>query len=215
MEYIHVKNIENYQPSYKDGRRLIWVRWEIDCLGDHKIFQLTPAQRWLFLGLICLETRNQDEIPIDDDWLCGQIGYPKQHISKDLKMLQTLELVVTKCNEESKSLCPTDRQMLKQTEVKTESNVHFDFNLVWDKYPNKVGKKDAERHFKASMKTNEDFSSIQTALDNYCKSARVRKGYVMNGGRWFLNWQDWVNYKEPVTEKDKTDERDKLCFRKS
>lgn len=68
----------------------------------------------------------------------------------------------------------------------------FNFESVYSKYPNKVGRKAAEVHFMASVKTQEDFDDINKALDNYIKSERVAKGFVQNADTWFNNWKDWI-----------------------
>lgn len=99
MNYISVKNLDKYQPHYRDGRNNLWIRWDIKAIKDYKVFKLTPQQRWLFIGLICLACENENQIPYDIEWLCDSLKYPKSCISKDLNMLQTLELVVTNCNE--------------------------------------------------------------------------------------------------------------------
>jgi len=72
------------------------------------------------------------------------------------------------------------------------------FEEIWAKYPKRVGKKDAERHFNASVKTEKDWQDINTALKNYLESERVAKGFILNGSTFFNNWRDWVDYKEPV-----------------
>ena len=69
----------------------------------------------------------------------------------------------------------------------------FSFDEIYLKYPNTVGRKEALRHFKASVKTEKDFQDIQIALKNYLVSERVSKGFIMNASTWFNNWQDWVN----------------------
>lgn len=107
MEYIHIKNLEEYQPKYKDGRRLLWIRWDVDAISDYKITKLSPEQKWLFIGLICLEVKAKKEIPWDEKWLTEQLGFPKNHIHKHLLMLQTLELIVKVCNDNIESPSPT------------------------------------------------------------------------------------------------------------
>lgn len=103
---IHVKNLEKYQPTYTDGRRLIWIRWNCGAISDYKITRLTPQQRYLFIGLICLETIEGKPIPWDEKFLAGVLHYPKTPIHKDLLMLQECKLFVTECHKMS----PTDRQ---------------------------------------------------------------------------------------------------------
>lgn len=118
MDYISVKNLEKYQPHYKDGRSIIWVRWDIAALGDYKISKLTPAQRWLFLGLICVACRQKNKIPLDFEWISSEVRYQDKHISDDINLLQQLELVVvTKCDE-----------MLQTLKVDVPTNRHTDIH---------------------------------------------------------------------------------------
>lgn len=91
---------------------------------------------------------------------------------------------------------------------KGSSDLNFDFDIVWNKYPNKLGKKEAIRHFKATVETEEDFTNIKKALDNFIKSPKcLDPKFIPHGSTWFNNWQDWVDYVPPVTEKSKQDEQ--------
>lgn len=67
------------------------------------------------------------------------------------------------------------------------------FQSVWATYPNKDGRKEALRHFLATVKTEDDLARIRKALDSYLKSRPVANGFVKNGSTWFNNWQDWEN----------------------
>lgn len=72
----------------------------------------------------------------------------------------------------------------------------FIFDSIWDMYPRKLGKKEAERHFNASVKTEQDYKNIQIAVQNYveyCKDKEEK--YIQHGKTWFNNWKDWINYK--------------------
>lgn len=77
----------------------------------------------------------------------------------------------------------------------TKTYVH-EFERIWSKYPKRVGKKHALRHFLASVLTQDDVQNVEMALTNYLVSDRVRNGYIQNGSTWFNNWRDWVNYIE-------------------
>lgn len=73
------------------------------------------------------------------------------------------------------------------------------FEEVWDLLPTsmKVGKKNAYRHYTASVKTQDDYDNLKKALENYKNSRRFLQGFVQNGSTWFNNWQDWIDYHEP------------------
>ncbi|MDD5551490.1 MAG: hypothetical protein PHS34_09535 [Candidatus Omnitrophica bacterium] len=70
----------------------------------------------------------------------------------------------------------------------------FDFESLWKRYPKRLGKKEALRHFRATVKTDEDWQNINKALDNYLQSKNVKENtqFIQHGSTWFNNWQDWI-----------------------
>jgi len=94
---------------------------------------------------------------------------------------------------------PKEKEKDKEEVIDKEKGLlrEKQFNELWNKYPNKDGKTQAYKHFNTSVKTKEDWLSINTALTNYLKSERVNNGYIKNGSTWFNNWRDWVDYIEP------------------
>lgn len=88
---------------------------------------------------------------------------------------------------------------------KSISNFHFD--EIWGEYPNKLGKKSAERHFNSSVKNEQQWINIKKAIENFLNS-KIAKGdpkFIPHGSTWFNNWQDWVNYQEPNPSSIKND----------
>ncbi len=67
------------------------------------------------------------------------------------------------------------------------------FSQSWEQYPSKHGRKAALKAFKASVATDQDWERFQLALEHYLESKQVADGYVMNGGRWFEAWDEWVD----------------------
>jgi len=72
------------------------------------------------------------------------------------------------------------------------------FSEIWLRYPKRIGKKAAERHFNSSVKTEDDWCSISLALDHYLASDRVKNGYIQNGSTWFNDWQSWAEPTEAM-----------------
>ena len=73
------------------------------------------------------------------------------------------------------------------------------FNILWDKYPRRVKRKDAFRHFKASVKNDDRYLLITKALGNYAASIQDKDPeYIQVGSTWFNNWEDWIT--DPVTD---------------
>ena len=75
--------------------------------------------------------------------------------------------------------------------------INMDFEQIYAKYPRKIGHKEAQRHFKASVKNEQDYADIQKALVNYLQCKEVKSGFIQHASRWFNNWRDWVNI-EPL-----------------
>lgn len=74
-------------------------------------------------------------------------------------------------------------------------SISFDFESLWKLYPRPIGKKLAMKHFKASVKNEQDYQNIQQALNNYLHSKTVLVGdeqYIQHGSTWFNNWRDWI-----------------------
>ena len=126
----------------------------------------------------------------------GRLGGLKQKSSKDAsKPLATLE------NEnENENEYEDVNNKEKKEDCKGERKGWF--NDIWGRYPNKDGKKMAEKHFLASVLTQQDWEDINTALDNYLKSEKVAKGYIKNGSTWFNNWRDWINFTGIANKQD-------------
>lgn len=76
------------------------------------------------------------------------------------------------------------------------------FADIWERYPEKDGKKMAEKHFLASVHTQQDWEDINTALKNYLKSDKVAKGFIKNGSTWFNNWRDWITFTGIANKQD-------------
>jgi hypothetical protein len=74
------------------------------------------------------------------------------------------------------------------------------FEDLWKRYPNKDGKKAAEKYFNSTVKTKEDYAAINKALDKYITNLKTETWKKpKNGSTWFNNWQDWVNWEETGT----------------
>lgn len=66
------------------------------------------------------------------------------------------------------------------------------FARLWQAYPKKDGRKEAERHFNASIKKWTDLSRIWKALENYLDDVKdTDRKFIKNGSTWFNNWEDW------------------------
>ena len=75
----------------------------------------------------------------------------------------------------------------------TDSVLDEEFDTLWSKYPRRVGKKDALRHYKAARKEAIRFEDIDRGLDKYIEYCRGKpEQYIMQGSTWFCghHWDD-------------------------
>lgn len=108
------------------------------------------------------------------------------------KILDTLQEKET----DKEQIQDKEKNKDKEKQLKQRQKVWFD--EIWSQYPNKDGKKQAERHFFASVLTQADYDDIKTALTKY--RAHLRKEtwkQPKSASTWFNNWQDWVEWQEP------------------
>jgi len=72
-------------------------------------------------------------------------------------------------------------------------DIEIMFEAAWNLYPNKDGKKEAFKQFKASVATAADYVSLLKAMGNYLNSDKAKRGFIKDGKTFFNNWQDWIN----------------------
>ena len=91
-----------------------------------------------------------------------------------------------------------DKNMNKNMNKDKNKDREAWFEEDWATYPRRIGKKQALRHYLASVNTPEDRARLQTALANYTaklKAENTEEKFIQHGSTWFNNWQDWVNVK--------------------
>lgn len=89
--------------------------------------------------------------------------------------------------------------------ISPEFDQKVSFDNLWARYPRRDGRKEAERHFRATVTNLAQLEAITKALNNYIQHlsiSRTDAKYIKKGSTWFNNWNDWENYEEPVSEVD-------------
>jgi hypothetical protein len=107
---------------------------------------------------------------------------------------------VTVSHGESRSVTNEPEPEPEPKQEKKRFNISSAFEEVWKLYPNKVGKDVAERHFRATVKTEYDLRAITVALVRYKASKRVQEGFIQDGSRWFKGWRGWLPEEAPAVE---------------
>lgn len=112
----------------------------------------------------------------------------------------------SKQKKERKSHLNSNNEIDKDKKINKKANKNiYDFNPLWLKYPKKLGKHDAHRHFNAQVLTEKDYQDINLALDRFLTSPQAKGDpkYIPHGSTWFNNkWRDWVDYVDPASVVD-------------
>lgn len=93
-------------------------------------------------------------------------------------------------------------QRAESREQRVESNdpVVNGFETLWEQYPMKQGKQHAAKHYRATVKTQDDLDKIGVALSNYLACGRVAAGVIQNGSTWFDDWEAWYKPTKQMME---------------
>jgi len=204
MDYISIKNLDKFQPHYKDGRVILWIRWDIEAIGDYKIAKLTSSQRWLFIGLICLACKHLNQIPMDEQWISEEIRYPQKSILNDLKKLQELELIVTNCTK----LVQKDTTIHTIHTIQTDNTYIVEFFNYFLLKTKKVFKLTLTNRNLIRQRLNDGFTieQMEQAVDNFMqddwpdRQKHLDLIYCIGIRNKIDNLEKWLNYKP----KDKT-----------
>ena len=143
--------------------------------------------------------------PMSTDDIAVLIAMPPQLVSKTLDMLSnanTSKLLWIEALQEKSADPPQIRAVFPENGVSVLNlNLKEEFDRIWYRYPRKLGRKEAFRHFKASVKSESDLAAINTALDRFIAQMEAERrppDKIPYGSTWFNNWQDWVEYEHPV-----------------
>lgn len=138
--------------------------------------------------------------------LKGQVYHHKR---MDVELLKSKKLSEIRAKagkakaKQMQSKCSSNaKQLQTQSQSQEKHIVQYDykgdFENVWKEYPNRVGKKEALRHYKSTVKDADDAQDVLIALANYKEHLSVNDWKKpQNGSTWFNNWQDWLDWVEP------------------
>ena len=202
MKYISVKNIEKFHPGYRD-RQLWWAKIHLKMIQGDPDFEMIDSEidKWRFVMFILLELHNQRPTPIDDAYLTRKgFDLRKRKIDATIQSLRNFVSVVPGSGTDCIQSVTYNREEKSREEEDTRNGFYPKkvlremFDRIWARYPRRQGKTDAERHFAASVKTEDDWMRIKLALEVYkehLKKEETDARYIQQGSRWFRNWRDW------------------------
>lgn len=110
----------------------------------------------------------------------------------------TCNTYVTTCNTEIEIEKDIDIDIEKEKREKKKREEELlvsEFSSLWKKYPRKLGKEDAFKHYCKYRKSGSTFEEIDKGLDKYIryvKNKNIEDRYIKHGSTWFNQkcWED-------------------------
>lgn len=144
---------------------------------------------------LCKNMDNKTYYFIDDGVLNG------------IPLVDLDEIRRKKNNEEEEKEEEFNSEQQKEEEYSTfdlpdiDPKIINQFELLWDKYPKRTGKKEALYYYNQAIKNGESFDTIEQGLDNFIEHLKIDDTpdiHIKNGSNWFKGecWNDEfeVNY---------------------
>ncbi len=211
----HPKVLMLCQKTNKNKAEVIGILhifwwWVLDYAENGDL--LKYGDEFVFNGIKIIDLKDCGFIDSDykvHDWLDYSGKYLtdkyRTHNPKKLKSIvkkyghDHLQTTVSKWSRQKDKTDKTDKKD-KTEDKKTQSDR---FEKIWIRYPRREGKRHANIHFIATVKTDDDWMNIKIALENYKEYIKEKKyegKYIKMASTWFNNWQDWV--KPPDAENE-------------
>ena len=94
----------------------------------------------------------------------------------------------------------------------TEKNIYsskFNFDLIYDLYPKKVGKKKGLEKCRSQIKTQEQYDNLHKSVERYkkhCIDEKTESQFIKHFSTFMNSWEDWIE--ESVGSTDLPKEED-------
>lgn len=100
---------------------------------------------------------------------------------------------VTECNESVTQSKSIEKEPDLEKDLKEINNTKANFEILWELYPRKIGKKKALTAYEKAVKKGVAFETIKQGIENYSKHIKANKidtAFVKHGSTWF-NGECW------------------------
>jgi len=197
-------------------KNIVFIKLHKRLFNDHRWYMMSEAAQLNYIRLILFAAETYNKIPKnieaiklafkttqDTKTILETIEEIKRHFPKlkESKHFYYFEEFDEKTNyiadvEVPRKSCGLPKEAVEEEEEEEEEKEkrgNSRFEELWERYPNRQGKKAALRHFNATVKNKKDWNNIQTALRNYLASKNVSRGFMKNGSTWFNEWRDWID----------------------
>jgi len=195
---IEILNWSKYNDPRHDVKSPSWFRLENETWISESLFSLSAEEKWVWICLLCHASKKRSgKLKLNVKWFADLAKVSVQVIESTIQKLVTAENLT--CTAENLPL-QTDRQTDRQTDKQTAKTkkppqaAEFDLNLIYSKYPRKVGKTPGLKKLTRQIKTIEDYHLLTKAVENYaihCSTLRTEPQFIKHFSTWVSEWRDW------------------------
>lgn len=219
MKFLRVppEKWKRYQ-HYHDERDYVWIKLYTQLLDEDKDvdYSLLPdAAKLLLHHVWMLAARTKNRIPYNREW----ISKKKLNVRSSINLKPLLaagfveifesaidDFLVPPLDDSQDSHACLESDSLKSLSPKGESEGEG-FEEAWRDYPRRIGKGDAQRHYRAQVKSRSDHQALLSAIRNYRREIELlgtEEQFVKHGSSFFNGrWRDYVDgvWKPPTKAK--------------
>jgi hypothetical protein len=196
----------------KDVKEPTWFRVDNGLPQSEGIHGLDPDEKWLWVFLLCIASKkNTDSFTLNVSYIAHQSGVIEPRVISALEKLKkngTIAIAEQICTDANISdrtrtdLALTDRQTdtTDKTDITDKQVIGlttvFDFEVLYQKYPRKIGKSEGIKRCKAQIKTETDYQDLSLAIDRYSSYLRqqgTEAKHIKHFSSFMSVWRDWLD----------------------
>lgn len=199
---VEVINWEKYNPR-GDSKRPSWFRLENNLAIGPAFFGLDCEQKWLWIVILSLVSqKNGEAITWNTGFIQATTGIKPKKQEETLDVFeQFVRLRVSRDVTLRDSPATNERtnEHNERTNITNEqrsSAFKFDFEILYEKYPRKLGKQKGIDKCKAQIKCEQDYLELSTAIDrylNYLRAQGTEAKYIKHFDTFMTTWRDWLD----------------------
>lgn len=195
-------------PAYKHH----WLKVSNRIYSSRSLRELSAEEKWVFIGVLCLCSQHTSAtVRYSPEDLAWELRMPIKTINSCLEKLQrNATVAVLRHNCDSREEKSREEENIAQKAPSPPAPV-FDFSVLYEKYPRKLGKKRGLSALKTRVRKKEEYDSLTDAVLNYsrwCKEQRLETRFVKHFSTFAGCWEDWVEYPPEEKHKEILQERD-------
>jgi len=192
MDAIHVKELNEYNPGYKD-RHLIWCKVYFKMINADPDFELLcEIDKWRFVALVMLELQLKEPVPLNEEYLKRKgFDFKKRPMSLSLHMLHNLVDVVTERNA-TVTQSRLEESRLEEKRKEDRDVIFLDFEDAQKLYPGT--KRGVETELTDFRKKHADWKDVCPALELAIRMQITKREEMANRKEFVPPWKNFKTY---------------------